>query len=474
MSSLFSAINESGNTRTWNGMKTNATSENSAVDLFYKWGGSRGKFAEITASLAGAIAQDKDVAIRILLWGRDARSGAGERQLFKDSIDFLAENEMLTTQEAIRVMNRIPEIGRWDDLSIFVDTVLENTALTWWVDSIHGGDGLAAKWAPRKGVIAAKMRKISDMSPKAYRKMLVANTNVVETAMCSGNWSEINFSHVPSVAAARLQKAFFKHVPMEYGAYKESLVKGDDPKVKINATAVYPYDIVKSLREGDRGVANAQWNALPDYMDVSEGTGIFPMIDTSGSMYSPVGGYRSGSSITCMDVAISLGLYISERNKGIFQDEFLTFSGSPEIQKTKGTLAERYLQMNDARWGMNTNIIRAFEVMLDSAMRANLPEAEMPKTLLIISDMQFDNCARFDDSAMQSITRQYRNAGYERPNIVFWNVNTGDGVPVKHNALGVALVSGFSPSIMASVMNAEEMSPNAMMLKTVMNTRYDW
>jgi len=476
MSNLFSAINESGITRTWNGMKTNATSENFAVDLFYKWGGARGKFNEIVTSLAGAIAEDKDIAIRILLWGRDARSGAGERQLFKDSIDFLAGNEMLTMDEAIRVMHRIPELGRWDDLKIFVGTVLESVALNWWVDSIIGGDGLAAKWAPRKGPLASKMRKIAEMSPKAYRKLLVENTNVVETAMCSGNWAGINFSHVPSVAAARLQKAFGKHAPVEYAAYKEALVKGTDPKVKINASAVYPYDVIKSLRTGDKGVSNAQWKALPDYMDVSEGTGILPMIDTSGSMTMAAGGQGgySAGQISCMDVAVSLGLYISERNKGIFKDEFLTFSSSPALQKTKGTLSERYNQMRRANWSMSTDIIKAFRVMLSAAVAGNISEADMPKTLLIISDMQFDQCARFDDSAMQSITRQYHHAGYARPNIVFWNVNTGEGVPVKHNQAGVALVSGFSPSIMASVLDADEMSPEALMLKAVMVERYNW
>ena len=96
--------------------------------------------------------------------------------------------------------------------------------------------------------------------------------------------------------------------------------------------------------------------------------------------------------------------------------------------------------------------------------------------LLILSDMQFDQCSRFDNSAMESIRRQYQKAGYQAPKIVFWNLNSHDNVPVKENEDGVALVSGFSPSILKSVLSAdlEQFTPEAMMLKTIMAERYDF
>lgn len=477
MSNLFSAMN-SETTRTWNGMRTNQTSENPCVDLFYTIGSARGKFDTIKANLAGALSDDVDVAVRIILWSRDVREGAGERQIFRDTIDFMATNSMVTYDQALRIMKKVPELGRWDDLKAFIGTALETEALDLWAKAIFNGNGLAAKWAPRKGEVANKLRKAMDLSPKRYRKTLVANTAVVEQAMCAGNWDEINFSHVPSLAASRYQKAFGRNATEAYEAYKAELVKDPkerDPSVKINAKAVYPYDIVKSVYRGDSVVADEQWKALPDYMESSENSGILPMVDTSGSMGCQAGGYGSKSNVSCLDVAISIGLYVSERNRGVFKDEFLTFSAAPELQKTKGNLSSRVNQMRRASWGMNTNVIAAFDLILKSAVSSNLPQEDMPKTLLILSDMQFDYCAKFDDTAMEAVARRFRDAGYERPNIVFWNINSaGNGVPSTADKFGTALVSGFSPSIMASILKADDFTPKAIMLKTVMNERYDW
>jgi len=470
MTTLFSAIN-ANTVRTTNGMKTLASSESALVDLFFKWGGSRGKFKDLIPFLSGAFATDKDLAVRILLWGRDARTGAGERQLFKDSINFIAENQVLTLDEAARVLVKIPELGRFDDLFVFVDTVLEDEAFALLYHAIFVQDnGLAAKWTPRKGPVANKFRKFLGLSPKQYRKALVERTNVVETAMCAKDWNAIDFSKIPSVAAARYQKAFLKNAPETYATYKAALVKGD-PSVKVNAKGVYPYDIIKSLRRGDATVANAQWKALPDFMAGSESRGILPIVDVSGSMTCSAGG---NSEITCLDVAISLGLYVSERNRGIFKDQFITFSSRPQMLKTTGSLSERMTQMARSNWEMSTDLNAAFKLILDSAVNGNVPAEEMPDTILILSDMQFNQCIRHDDSAMQMITRKYNEAGYKLPNVVFWNLNTSNGVPVSFDKSGTALVSGFSPSIMASVLKAEEVTPLTMMKTTLMDEKYDW
>jgi len=124
---------------------------------------------------------------------------------------------------------------------------------------------------------------------------------------------------------------------------------------------------------------------------------------------------------------------------------------------------------------MNTNLVAAMEKILKVAVDGSVPSDEMPKILLIMSDMQFDRCARFDDSAIGMIRRKYETAGYQMPQIVFWNLNAADNVPVKANETGVALVSGFSPAIVKSVLSAdvEEFTPRGIMMKTIMNPRYD-
>jgi hypothetical protein len=177
-----------------------------------------------------------------------------------------------------------------------------------------------------------------------------------------------------------------------------------------------------------------------------------------------------------LDVSVSLGLYLADKNKGAFKDTFLTFSGKPELMHLKGNILQKIEQMSRSAWEMNTNLNKAIQKILDVAVDGKVPAEEMPKVLLILSDMQFDQCARFDDSAMQMIARKYEDAGYQVPQVVFWNLNAADNVPVKFNKNGVALVSGFSPTIVKSVLAAdlEDFTPEAIMRKTIMSERYDY
>jgi hypothetical protein len=175
-------------------------------------------------------------------------------------------------------------------------------------------------------------------------------------------------------------------------------------------------------------------------------------------------------------VAVSLGLYLADKNKGKFKDTFLTFSSHPQLVHLKGDILDKCQQMSTSKWEMNTNLHAAIEKILQVAVEGNVPQEEMPSTLLILSDMQFDQCTRYDDSAMQMIARKYADAGYSMPNIVFWNLNAHDNVPAKFNDNGVALVSGFSPAIVKGVLAADldNFTPEAIMLKTIMSERYDY
>jgi len=339
---------------------------------------------------------------------------------------------------------------------------------------------------PRKGAISVALRNHFNWTPKFYRKRLVELTKVVEQDMCANKWDEINFNHVPSVASARYKKAFTRHTD----AYKEWAAKlvSTDPEVaktvKVNAGAVYPHDVLKGLIRPsgygsvkyDKANLNhiiGQWEALPNYVGDAN---ILPIVDVSGSMTCKAGGYGSKSETTCLDVSVSLGLYLADKNKGKFKDTFLTFSGNPELVHLKGNVVEKIDQMVKVSWQMNTNLNAAIQKILDVAVNGKVPAEEMPSMLLILSDMQFDSCARYDDSAQEMIARKYEAAGYKMPQIVYWNLNAADNVPVKMDARGVAMVSGFSPSIVKSVLSADmdEFTPTGIMLKTIMSNRYDY
>jgi len=461
---------------TENGMATNSTSLNACVDLFFNIGAMRGQDKQrLIATFSKAFNEDPKRAMKLLFWARDVRGGAGERQVFKDILVYLAENHDLVLKPNLHL---ISEYGRWDDLLALAGTYLEKEAFTLISDAIINENGLCAKWMPRKGAVAEKLRKFTGMSPKQYRKSLVGLTNVVETKMCAKDWNSIDFGKLPSVASARYQKAFGKNAYESYSAYIASLVKGE---AKINAGAVYPYDVTKSLNYGNSSVANEQWKALPNYMEGANDM-ILPVVDVSGSMSCPAGGSKS---VTCMDVAISLGLYISERNEGPFKDAFITFSSKPQLQVLSGSLSDRYTQMSNSDWGMSTDLEATFKLILNQATKHKLSQDKMPNKILILSDMEFNAAVytggystRFkggtwNPTAQQMIEQMYADAGYKVPQIVYWNIQSRNGgVPVAFDTQGTALVSGFSPAIMTSLLGGDIESPQQIMDKTILSERY--
>ena len=476
MSSFTQAV-QGQSARTDNGMAALKSTSDACVDLFFKIGASRGK--NITKDFVAALVEDQDTALRIAQWARDARGDAGERELFRNILTYL---EGTKPDLALKLMAKVPEIGRWDDLLVFKTVPIKSKAYDMLGDALRAKNGLAAKWTPRKGVIAQEIRTHFGMSPKFYRKSLVEMTNVVETNMCAKDWDNINFSHVPSVAASRYKKAFSRNTET-YAADVAALVKGEDPKVKVNAGAVYPYDVLKgcinahtrhasTFNSDEKAVIVKQWEALENFIGDAS---VLAMVDVSGSMSCAAGGDISKSVTTCMDVAISLVLYVADKNKGKFKDTFLTFSGSPELLHLKGDVLQKIDQMSKSKWAMNTDLVKAMEKILLVAKGGGVAQGEMPEMLLIMSDMQFDQCAKFDDTAMKMIERKFEAAGYELPKIVFWNINAAGNVPVKYDTRGVALVSGFSPAIMKAVLSADttQFTPSAIMMNAIMIPRYD-
>ena len=463
--------------RTANGMVARKSTANACVDLFFKIGASRGK--DVTKDFVAAYAENPEVALRIAQWVRDVRGGAGEREIFRQILAYLDKHDQTA---AAKLLMKVPEIGRWDDIFVVKNDKLKYQAFAMLGDALRAKNGLAAKWTPRKGDLAVEIRNFFGMSPKFYRKSLVELSKTVEQDMCAKKWDEINFSHVPSLAHSRYKKAFFRNT-QEYAKYVAELVK--DPKdrtvqVKINSGAVYPYDVLKGVIGSYRsnynatelGAVQAQWDAMQNFLGDAN---VLPLVDVSGSMSCKAGGAGSQSATTCMDVAISLGLYCADKNTGKFKDTFLTFSDNPKLVNLKGNINDKINQMNTGEVA-STNLHKAFQLVLDVAKSNGVPQAEMPETIVIFSDMQFNQGVSRDESAMEMIERKYVEAGYTVPNVVFWNLNAAYGnTPVSFDKKGTALVSGFSPAVAGGIMggNMDDFTPEAIMLKTVMKPRYD-
>jgi hypothetical protein len=465
------------NVLTENGMVTNSTTLNSCLDLFFVIGAVRPSMKtedgreRLIRKFEASRAEDGLITRKLLFWARDVREGAGEREAFRVLLRHASERY---ADEVISNIHLIAEYGRWDDVFVTFGTPVEKAAIELIRKNLTDGNELLAKWMPRTGgkvspskrLIANKVRTAMGMTAKDFRKFLVDRTNVIETPMCKKDYSEVEYSKIPSVAMARYQKAFMKNDPSGFESYKNALIKGE---TKINAGAVYPYDIIKSMRHGgDDKIAMNQWDALQNYMEGSTER-VIPVCDVSGSMDSVVSG-----NTTALDVCLSLGLYIAERNKGPFEDAFITFSSRPELQYLKGDLRSRLIQLENAEWGMNTNLEATFDMILNLSIKNKVPANEMPTCILIMSDMEFDQASQNNNTAFDMIAEKYTESGYEMPKIVFWNLaSRHDNFPIQQNQQGVGLVSGFSPSILKSILTGEVTNPVKIMLRTIDNPRYE-
>ena len=446
-----------GTARTANGAVTHPTTLNPLVDLVGLIGASRGR--DISSSFFRAVGNDPDAALKILFYARDIRGGLGERNTFISLFSQLAQTNPNNIKHLVPL---IPEYGRFKDLLSLFGTPLEYEALCTIRNALNERNGLCAKWMPRKGPSANKLRAFMGLTPRAYRKLLVGLTNVVETQMCDKEFSAIEYSKVPSVASARYQKAFGRNDPEGYSTYLASIEKGE---ATMKAGAVFPHDIIRSLAAGNERAASAQWTQLPDLFDGND-ENILCIMDSSGSMRSPVSG-----QIRAIHIAIGLALYCSERSSGDFKDVFMTFSTQPALQTVHGSLAQRARQLETATWTMSTDLQAAFRLLLGVAVRDNIAPEHMPSKILIVSDMEFNSACR-GETNYQAINRQYRDAGYERPDIVFWNVRARQGnMPVQVQDNGTCIVSGFSPNILKGILKGS-VSPLGIVSDIVENPRY--
>lgn len=410
---------------------------------------------------------------------RDVRGGQGERLTFRQGLDVLYKN---FRSEFESIVKFVPEFGRWDDILKYTDSeaVQLMVKMQLATDMNSERPSLLGKWMPSVNTssketvsLARKWAKILGVSEKEYRKSLAAlrkKINVVECQMSAGDWEQINFSSVPSRASMIYRDAFNEHGGDRYQKFLDKALTGE---VKINSAALYPYELVGKYLVGYNAWSNyggsdldktveAQWAQLPNYADTQENALV--VCDTSGSMFQ--------GKPMAIEVAISLAIYIAERNKGKFANKFITFSDSPSLQDLQGkTLYEKVVNLAEAEWGMSTNLESVFELVLDTATRHKMPESEMPTKIFIVSDMEFNSCVK--GTNYNGIKRRYEKAGYKLPEIVFWNVmSRNDQVPVTKDEKGTFLVSGCSPSIFKNAVNCKATTAQDLMLEVLNGERY--
>jgi hypothetical protein len=307
--------------------------------------------------------------------------------------------------------------------------------------------------------------------------------DVVEVKMSKNFWSQIDYNKVPSKANLRYAKAFLSR---DYERRNEYLMNLKNGTAKINSSVAFPYEIVHNYNDKyyKDTFTEEMWKALPDYVG-ENGADTICVVDGSGSMMSRIG----STQFTCMDVARSLGIYFAEKMKGAFNNKFITFSRNPQLItfKKNCSLYEKIQELNEHDEIENTDIEKVFDLILTTAINNNLSQNDLPKNILILSDMEFDSHSiyvkgvdysnnKFNaylKTLFEKIGEKYKEAGYKLPRLIFWNIcSRSNAIPFKENELGVALISGFSPTIASMVFSAK-LDPYQVLIEKLMSPRYD-
>ncbi len=469
---------ESNITLTENGATTYISTKSHCLDLFSTIGAIRKSTeSDIIGRFIKAYAEDKDLAVKTLFFARDAREGLGERRVFRIILNYLAKYEPESVRRNIAY---IAEYGRYDDLLCLIGTPCEKDVIRL-IDAqlkkdiaSDTGVSLLAKWLPSVNTsnketvrTARRLARLLAMSEPQYRKTVVAlrkKIDIVENRLRVMDYT-FDYSKLPALAMLKYRGAFYEN---DYDRYCEYLDNVKHGNAKMHTGVLTPYDVIApcfnwrsdGLSAEERNAMDVTWNALEDFGNDENALAV---IDGSGSMYP-----------RAIAVALSLGIYFAERNKGKFRNHFITFSGRPQLVEIKGSdIAEKVRYCCRYDEVANTNLAAVFNLLLKTAVKYDLPQEELPKRLYIISDMEFDECVENSGTTnFENAKRKYAEKGYTLPEIVFWNVESRNvQQPVTMNENGVALVSGCSPRLFSMVASGE-LNPYKTMLEILTSERY--
>lgn len=450
--------------------------------------------------------------VKWLFYLRDAREGLGERRAFFQFFNELYKNNRST---AVKTISIIAEYGRWKDIIDIIANAYNNelkneclsvikNQLMVDVDNFTNGKSISllAKWMPsinssdKARRVAIDVVSYLNMSKKDYRKMLSKlrkYLDVTEVKTCAGQWSEIDYSKVSSNANLKYKNAFMKHDEVRRNEFLNAVLSNSEDKPTIKASVLYPYEIWNKYTSGagyyGRNVQkdNALEALWQNLKNIDCGGNTMVVCDGSGSMTLNIG----NGSVRAIDVSRSLSVYFAERCEGEFKNKFIEFSANPKFIDINGceTLVDKISHVSKYTDCSNTDIEKVFMLLLNTAVKNKMTQADMPDRILVISDMEFDGATQITrcyswgyptrdimseyKTLFENLGEKYKEYGFTLPKLVFWNVNSRTNtIPLRENEAGVILVSGFSVNIAKMVMSGQT-DPWLALKETLDNERYN-
>lgn len=448
--------------------------------------------------------------IKWIFYVRDCRGGLGERRMFRKCIYSLighlenmmelgAFSDLISSIDLESFVEMIPEYGRWDDLISLIGVVYDTPgASPFAVELANAGlriikrtldkdlhsdhPSLLAKWMPSENASSAATQRRARLmikelfvTPKHYRRMLTqlrAKIKIVETQMSENKWDEISYESVPSKANLKYSNAFMRHDTDRRTKYIYNLSQGS---AKVNAKVLAPYEIIYRVSRDlvNQDLYEAMWNELLNTHAQSDKRAIV-VADQSGSMsWSTI---DPKSNVTPSDVAQSLAIYLSDRLTGEFHNRFISFGSQPSIVdlnnlslRIKVNMIKRYDSCG------STDIKKVFDLIRETGVKYHISQEDMPDSVVILSDMEFDSyhgpLTDCDEPLMRIIESEYKDAGYEMPEVIYWNL--GSRTQTIPEIRGhIKLISGFSANLYEMVVDGE-IDMKKSLMKILNGPRYD-
>ncbi|KAI8146622.1 hypothetical protein BJV82DRAFT_576163 [Fennellomyces sp. T-0311] len=324
---------------------------------------------------------------------------------------------------------------------------------------------------------------------KQYLSPLREALDVTERKMAKGKWNKIDFSHVPSKCMQTNSALFFKHAKDEFAQFLRDVAAG---KKSVSGATLQPHELVMRAHQGhnpyqtrtdsklakipaealqeiykmDSVLTNAQWKTLVESIKNDAGAGnenlgsAIGVCDMSGSMYSTYGG-----AVSPVWPAIGLSLILAELAAPPFNGCVITFADNPEVVNIDvgGDLTENVSKIFNAEVGYSTDFLAVFlRLLLPLAKKHQLKQEDMVKRLFVFSDMEFNVGFGIDrwETIYEQIKREYEAAGYQMPELVWWNlaqvrptsepIEPGAPMPVTKDVKGCAMIGGYSAALMKS------------------------
>jgi len=498
MNTFMNSLNDAYNWKlTENGGLAHRTTNSKVYDMFALGAAYRSRSdADVLKLFTDAFHENEELALKCLFYIRDCRGGQGERRFFRVCLKWLAENRPERIKNLIQYL---PEYGRYDDWFVLFETPLQKYVMADIAEQLKldmtsqkNGISLLAKWLPSENASsketikrAKKIRDYLGITSKQYRLMLSKLREkilVLERLMSTNRWDEIEFDKIPSKAGLVYKNAFARRdiIAKKYEAFAK------DKTTKVNATTLYPYEVVakalkdfsiwsygrnRSLTSVDRDMVNKYWENLPDYFD-GKASSLMCVVDTSGSM--------TGVGVAApINVAIGLGLYCAERLNGPFKNHYISFSSRPQLIETSGyDFVDKVERIYKTNLCENTNLTGTFDMLLQVATRPGVKKEDIPKTLVVISDMEINSGAGYRSkwsrggaaTEMEKVRQKWAGYGLEVPRLIYWNVDA------RHNTIldsgpNVSFVSGMSPTIFKQVITGK--NGYDLMIEAICSPRYE-